>query len=81
MKQFYDFDPEEAKKYFKEKVFKTIIPRSIRLSEAPGFGKPIHLYDKHSIGAKTYSSLAREVLGEHMEEGEPEWKKEFLAEA
>jgi len=72
---------EEAKKYFKEKVFNTIIPRSIRLSEAPGFGKPIHLYDKHSIGAKTYSSLAKEVLGEVIEEGEPEWKKEFSAEA
>ena len=54
---------DEARKYFKDKVFKTIIPRSIRLSESPGFGKPIHLYDKHSMGAKTYSALARELLG------------------
>ncbi|MCX5687719.1 MAG: AAA family ATPase [Candidatus Omnitrophica bacterium] len=58
----------EAKRFFKEKVFKTIIPRSIKLSEAPGFGKPIHLYDKHSIGAKTYLSLANEILGENITE-------------
>ncbi|MDP6686054.1 MAG: AAA family ATPase, partial [Candidatus Omnitrophota bacterium] len=61
---------EEARQFFKDKVFKTIIPRSIRLSEAPGFGKPIHLYDKNSIGAKTYSSLANEVLGESLNENE-----------
>jgi len=71
---------EETRKYFKEKVFRTIIPRSIRLSEAPGFGKPIHLYDKNSIGARMYSSLARELLGESIEEGEQEWKKESLVE-
>ncbi len=59
---------EEAKRFFKEKVFKTIIPRSIKLSEAPGFGKPIHLYDKNSIGAKTYLSLANEILGEAISE-------------
>ena len=57
---------EETRKFFKEKVFKTIIPRSIRLSEAPGFGKPIHMYDKNSIGAKRYLSLAREILGEEI---------------
>jgi len=59
---------DEAKRFFKEKVFKTIIPRSIKLSEAPGFGKPIHLYDKHSIGARTYLSLANEILGETVDE-------------
>ncbi len=59
---------EEAKRFFKEKVFKTIIPRSIKLSEAPGFGKPIHLYDKNSIGARTYLSLANEILGESIAE-------------
>ena len=58
----------EARKFFQKKVFKTIIPRSIRLSEAPGFGKPIHMYDKNSIGAKTYSALASEILGEKIEE-------------
>lgn len=61
---------EEAGKFFKEKVFKTIIPRSVRLSEAPGFGKPIHLYDKTSIGAKTYESLAKELLGEQINESQ-----------
>lgn len=71
---------EETRKFFNEKVFKTIIPRSIRLSEAPGFGKPIHLYDKNSIGAKMYSSLAREILGAPLEEGEHEWKKEVSEE-
>lgn len=59
---------DEVKRFFKDKVFKTIIPRSIKLSEAPGFGKPIHLYDKHSIGAKTYLSLANEILGEPVSE-------------
>jgi chromosome partitioning protein len=58
----------EAKRFFKEKVFKTIIPRSVKLSEAPGFGQPIHIYDKHSIGAKTYLSLANEILGENIAE-------------
>jgi chromosome partitioning protein len=71
---------KETRNYFKEKVFKTIIPRSIKLSEAPGFGKPIELYDRHSTGARTYSMLAREILGGPVEEGEHEWKKEFLAE-
>lgn len=60
---------DEARQFFKEKVFKTVIPRSIRLSEAPGFGKPIHLYDRNSIGAKTYLSLAQEILREPVEEG------------
>ena len=54
---------EEVKKHFGEKVYKTIIPRSIKLTEAPGFGKPITLYDKHSIGAEAYNNLSKEVLG------------------
>jgi len=53
---------EEAEKYFQELVFKTIIPRNIRLSEAPGFGKPILLYDATSTGARSYIELAREVM-------------------
>ena len=53
---------EEAEKYFKELVFKTIIPRNIRLSEAPSFGKPILLYDATSTGARGYIELAREIL-------------------
>jgi chromosome partitioning protein len=53
---------EEAEKYFKELVFKTMIPRNIRLSEAPSFGKPILLYDATSTGARSYIELAREIM-------------------
>jgi len=53
---------EEAEKYFQELVFKTMIPRNIRLSEAPGFGKPILLYDATSTGARSYIELAREIM-------------------
>lgn len=56
----------EARSYFKEKVYKTVIPRSIRLSESPGFGKPIVFYDKSSIGALKYEELAKEFLGEDL---------------
>lgn len=55
---------EEVKKFFGDKVYKTIIPRSIKLTEAPGFGKPIVAYDKNSIGASAYHNLAKEVVGE-----------------
>jgi len=54
---------QEARNYFKEKVYETVIPRSIRLSEAPSFGKPIVLYDKESIGAQKYEELTQEILG------------------
>lgn len=53
----------EIKNYFKDKVYQSIIPRNIRLSEAPGFGKPIALYDKTSAGAKGYQDLAYELIG------------------
>jgi len=53
----------EIKSYFKEKVYKTIIPRNIRLSEAPSHGKPITVYDANSIGAIRYNELAKEFLG------------------
>ena len=53
---------EEITKHFGEKVFKTIIPRNIRLSEAPSHGKPALLYDIHSKGAESYLSLAREIM-------------------
>lgn len=43
-------------------IFKTIIPRNVRLAEAPSFGKPINLYDSNSVGAKSYLELSREVL-------------------
>jgi chromosome partitioning protein len=53
----------EVKSHFKDKVFKTIIPRNIRLSEAPSHGKPVLLYDIHSKGAESYLDLAREIMG------------------
>ena len=53
---------EEAEKYFKDLVFKTLVPRNIRLSEAPSFGKPILLYDATSTGARSYIELAREIM-------------------
>jgi chromosome partitioning protein len=56
----------EARSYFKQKVYQTVIPRNIRLSEAPSFGKPISLYDRNSIGAKKYKELAEEMLGEEI---------------
>ena len=53
----------EARNFFKEKVYETVIPRNIRITEAPGFGKPIALYDKNSIGAQKYQEFANELLG------------------
>lgn len=53
---------DEVKKYFKGKVYGTIIPRNIRLGEAPSFGKPISLYDPHSKGAEAYEELAKEII-------------------
>ncbi|MCW2278272.1 chromosome partitioning protein [Heliophilum fasciatum] len=52
---------EEVKKYFNDKVFSTVIPRNIRLSEAPSHGQPIILYDTRSRGAEVYRQLAKEV--------------------
>ncbi len=53
---------EEVKKYFQDKVFKSIIPRNVRLSEAPSHGEPIIIYDPKSRGAEIYLELAREVI-------------------
>ena len=53
---------EDAEKHFKTLVYKTMIPRNVRLGEAPSFGKPILLYDAVSAGAMSYFSLAREIL-------------------
>ncbi|MFZ3103031.1 MAG: AAA family ATPase [Desulfitobacteriaceae bacterium] len=53
---------DEVKKYFKQRVFRTIIPRNVRLSEAPSHGKPIVYYDGRSKGAEVYRDLAEEVL-------------------
>ena len=53
---------EEAENYFQDLVFKTIVPRNIRLSEAPSFGKPNLLYDATSSGAQSYFDLAKEIM-------------------
>jgi chromosome partitioning protein len=53
---------DEVKKYFKDKVYKSMIPRNIRLAEAPSFGLPIMLYDEKCKGAEAYSELAKEFL-------------------
>ena len=54
----------EVKTHFKDKVFKTVIPRNVRLSEAPSHGKPILLYDIHSKGAECYLNLAKEIMAD-----------------
>ena len=53
---------DEARKFFSDRVYKTVVPRNVRLSEAPSFGKPIVLYDPNSTGADKYRDLAREVI-------------------
>lgn len=52
----------EVEKFFPGKVFKNVIPRAVRLSEAPSYGKPIQYYDKRSKGARAYEALAKEII-------------------
>jgi chromosome partitioning protein len=61
---------DEAKDYFGGRVFRTAIPRNVRIAEAPSFGEPIVLYDIGSIGAKSYLALAQEVI-EHEQNSAP----------
>jgi len=70
----------ETRSFFKEKVFRTIIPRSIKLAEAPGFGKPIYSYDRASIGAVKYEELAKEI-GVHSSDRELSINKEVVSDA
>jgi len=53
---------EEVRNYFKDKVFETVIPRAVKLSEAPSFGKPAVFYDPHNRGSKAYIDLSKEFL-------------------
>jgi chromosome partitioning protein len=53
---------EEVRNYFKEKAFQTVIPRSVKLSEAPSFGKPAVIYDPHNRGSLAYTELGKEFL-------------------
>lgn len=55
----------DLREHFGDKAFKTVIPRNVRLAEAPSFGKPILLYDVRSRGAESYIQLAKEILHEH----------------
>ncbi len=59
---------KEVKKYFENKVYKTVIPRNVRLSEAPSYGMPITEYDPRSKGAKSYMKFAKEFLKNNEEE-------------
>ena len=59
---------KEVKKYFEDKVYKTVIPRNVRLSEAPSYGMPITEYDPRSKGAKSYQKFAKEFLKINEEE-------------
>ena len=52
----------DLRSFFGSQIFQTIIPRNVRLAEAPSFGKPIHFYDIHSKGAESYTQLAQEVI-------------------
>ncbi len=60
---------EEVKKYFPQKVFKTVIPRNVRLSEAPSFGEPVIYYDFSSKGSQSYLALADEIIANNRTEG------------
>jgi chromosome partitioning protein len=52
----------DAREYFGSQVFETVVPRNVRLAEAPSFGKPIVLYDVQSIGAQAYMAIAHELI-------------------
>jgi len=52
----------ELESHFGNKVYQTIIPRNVRLAEAPSYGKPVIAFDRNSKGAQSYSALAREIL-------------------
>ena len=62
----------EARRHFGKTVFDTIIPRNIRLSESPSFGKSIYAYDKHSRGARAYQALARCIMDRYPTTNLPE---------
>jgi chromosome partitioning protein len=55
---------QEVRRAYPQKVFRTLIPRNVRLSEAPSHGMPVTLYDPHCRGAQAYRNLAEEVLAQ-----------------
>ena len=60
---------DEVKKFFQKKVYKTVLPRNVRLSEAPSFGQPVIYYDKGSKGTKAYLDLAHEMIKQNRNRG------------
>ena len=60
---------KEVKRYFEDKVYKTVIPRNIKLSEAPSYGMPITIYDARSKGAKSYEKFAKELMKANENDG------------
>ena len=60
---------EEVKKYFGDKLYSTVVPRNVRLAEAPGYGVPITTYDPKSKGAKAYMAFAKEFLMSEVDDG------------
>lgn len=65
---------DEVKKHFKKQVYGTVIPRTVRLGEAPSHGEPIHIYDKRSTGTTAYVALAQEVLQRNKVKVDKNWK-------
>ena len=65
---------DEVKKHFKKQVYGTVIPRTVRLGEAPSHGEPIHIYDKRSTGTTAYATLAQEVLQRNKVKVDKNWK-------
>jgi len=63
---------KEAKEYFGRQVYQTVVPRNVRLAEAPSYGRPIILYDVQSIGAKSYLALAQELQRRATAQQEPD---------
>jgi chromosome partitioning protein len=61
---------DQLKQHFGKKVYRTVIPRNVRLAEAPSFGKPAMYYDKTSNGSKAYLALAGEIIRRHEEEAQ-----------
>ena len=55
---------KEARDYFKEKVYQTVVPRNVRLSEAPSHGIPVLIYDKNCLGSKSYFNLTDEIINQ-----------------
>lgn len=72
---------DEVRRYFGDKVFKTIIQRNVRLSEAPSFGKPVLLYDATCVGSRNYIALAREIIKNSESFREPDETQEPVDDA